>query len=248
MSAPLDLDVSRPPVVRMTMRAGVTRNRLDDELVAGLTAGLRRAERTAGAGVFVLDAVGDTFCAGMSLGDLDRIDWRPRITALADLFDRLRASPLVTVAVVDGATLGGGVGLAAACDHVIAGPGSRFRMTEVLLGLVPALVLPLVARRVGPHRAASLALSATELTGRDAERLGLADRSTEDPAEELRRFVVGLRRADRRAVRALKRYAHGGGTGSALRREDAWAVLEELLADPGVHRRVAAFREQGLIP
>ena len=77
-----------------------------------------------------------------------------------ELLTELGDSRLVTVAVVEGRAVGGGVGLAAACDFVFAGPEAAFRLTELLFGLVPALVMPFVVARTGEHRMLRMAVLA----------------------------------------------------------------------------------------
>lgn len=233
-------------MVRATLDSDTTRNRLDDELLGELDSAIQRAESTPRARVLVLEATGQTFCSGLALGELDRADWRSRTAAFAELLRRLSASPLVTIAMVDGAAVGGGVGLAAACDQVIAGPGATFRMTEVLLGLVPAAILPFVASRVGMQRAFSMALTASELSDVDACTAGLADQR--GAADELRRVVLRLRAADSAAVRALKRYRIGLRPEPPGQRELIAEVLEERFADPDTHRRLARFEQQRLMP
>lgn len=246
-TAPVVVDGTAGSVVRVTLR-GTSRNQLDLAALDALLTALDAAEVGGEARAIVLAAEGTTFCAGLALGDLGTADWRPRIAAVETLFHRLATSPLLTVAVVDGAAVGGGVGLAAACDHVIAGPRARFRLTEVLLGLFPAMVLPVLTRRVGPHRAYHLALTATEIDGVEAHRLGLADRMTLEPERALRHALVGLRRSDPAAVAALKRYYTAHLTAGARQWEPAAAVLAPRFADPGLHRRLDGFRAQGLIP
>lgn len=242
------IDDSRRPIVRATLSCPATRNRLDEPMVAQLMGALDQAERTSDAELFVLDAIGDTFCVGISLDDLGDVDWRPRITAIHGLLTRLAESSLVTIAVVDQPAIGGGVGLAAACDHVIAGPRASFRMTELLLGLVPAAILPLIVRRVGSHRAYSLALTSRELSSRQAARVGLADQWTDQPTQELRRLLVRLRAVDHAAVRALKRYRTELFAAPEDHEELMMKVLEERLADPRVRLRLKDFQAQGLIP
>ncbi|MEU0677011.1 enoyl-CoA hydratase/isomerase family protein [Streptomyces sp. NPDC006172] len=242
------VDMARTPVVRATLDSPATRNRLDDELLAELTDALERAERADDASVFVLDATGDTFCSGIALGDIDRAEWQPRLVAVHDLLRRLADSPLVTVAVVDGAATGGGVGLAAACDHVIAGPRASLRMTEVLLGLVPAVILPVVAERVGRHRAYSLALGAQELAAGEAAALGLADRHTDDCHRELRLLLRRLRAADPGALRALKRYRRELYPSDEGHADRSVRVVAERLGDERVRDRLHTFHRQGLIP
>ena len=245
MTSAVMVNESRSGIVRVTLDHSVAGNRLDLPTTTAIMEGLDLAECAAGAGVFVLDATGETFCSGLALNSVDGQEWRPLVVAIGRLLARLAESALVTVAVVDGAAEGGGVGLAASCDRVIAGPRVSFRMTEVLLGLVPALVLPVVARRTGAHRAYSLALTAEQVSSRAAYELGLADVSCADPDSELRRTLRRLRAADTAALRALKRYyaelpdlglsVHGGVP----------AVLEERLADPGTHARLRLLRSAG---
>jgi polyketide biosynthesis enoyl-CoA hydratase PksH len=241
---------ARRPLVRATLNGADTRNRLDEPTLLALSAALDRAERTDGTEVFVLDAVGAAFCAGIALEELEDTHWRPPIAAAQTLLSRLSESPLVTVAIVNGRATGGGVGLAAACDHVIAGPGSSFRLTEVLLGLVPAVVLPVLARRVGPHRAYSLALTARELSGTEAVQLGLADQYAESPAADLRRLLVGLRSAEQGAVHALKRYRSRlfPAVPQHMDEEAVLTAFLERLSDPVVRERLGEFARQGLLP
>ncbi|MEV8504787.1 enoyl-CoA hydratase-related protein [Actinoplanes sp. NPDC051475] len=237
----LSVDTSRAAVARVALRSADARNRLDDDTVAALLGALDDAESSPGAGVFVITAEGGTFCSGMPFADVEEADWPSRTAGLHRLFHRLRTSPLVTVAVVDGAALGGGVGLAAACDHVIAGTRARFRMTEVLLGLVPALILPFVAHRVGASRAVSLALTATEVDGERAATLGLADTCALNPERELRRILSRLHASDGDAVRALKRYARALLGDPASDYPLAHEVLSTRLEDPRLRRRLAGL-------
>ena len=83
--------------------------------------------------------------------------------------------PIVTIAVVDGAAVGGGMGLAAAADIVIATARARFSLAETSLGLPPAQIAPHLIARLGERLARRLALTGARLDGREAEALGLAD-------------------------------------------------------------------------
>ncbi|WP_410586751.1 enoyl-CoA hydratase/isomerase family protein [Amycolatopsis sp. lyj-23] len=234
----------RPSVIRVTL-AGHGGHRLDRDTVSALLAAVDQAEATPGARVLVLDAAGETFCAGLALDELAGDAWRPVIAAVHRLLSRLVRSPLVTVAVVDGAAIGGGVGLAAACDQVIAGRRARFRLTEVVLGLVPALVLPLVVQRAGPAKALSLALTAPELLAPDALACGLADQLADDAERALNALLARLRATDPRATRAVKSY-HAALTERGPAPEPVvMALLAERFADPGTRTRLARFGGTG---
>ncbi|MCG0286202.1 enoyl-CoA hydratase/isomerase family protein [Streptomyces sp. PSAA01] len=232
------IDDSRPPVARLTLDRPESRNCLDTGTVRELVSALDAAERMPDTSVLVVDAEGDDFCSGMDLKDPSPADWRPLLEDIEVLLSRVRSSPLVTVALVRGVATGGGVGLAAACDLVVAGPTAGFRMTEVLLGMVPALILPLVGARVGLRRAYALALLAQPVSGPEAVRIGLADVCGDEPDRELALVLRRLRAADGAAVRCLKQYALALADHDGPPPGLAWAVLDERLSDPGMRERL----------
>ncbi|MFI1018586.1 enoyl-CoA hydratase-related protein [Streptomyces sp. NPDC020965] len=232
------IDDSRSPVIRLTLGRPETRNCLDTDTVRELLSALDTAERAPGASVLVIDADGDDFCSGMDLSNPSPAQWRPLLEDIEVLLSRLRGSALVTVALVQGAATGGGVGLAAVCDLVVAGPLAEFRMTEVLIGMVPALILPLVGARVGLRRAYGLALLAQPVTGPEAVRIGLADVCGDEPERELALVLRRLRAADDSAMRSLKRYVLALTDQNKASPELVWTVLDERIADPRMGERL----------
>ncbi|MFC3536581.1 enoyl-CoA hydratase-related protein [Couchioplanes azureus] len=219
------------------------RNVIDAELLTGLLAAVRDAEADPGCRVLVLSAEGPDFCAGMDLAaPVDP-------AAVADdvpywtLLRSLSTSELVTVAVVDGAATAGGVGLAAACDLVLAGDAATFRLTEALFGLLPAMALPFVARRTGEQRAFAATLTARTWTAAEALEAGLADRAGASAAQLLRPLLVELRRLERPAVAALKRYREAAFGWPAELGRTAGRAFAERLAAPEVRQRIAVLRQ-----
>jgi polyketide biosynthesis enoyl-CoA hydratase PksH len=244
----LEIEVDEPGrhVLRITMR-GRPGNPITSELASALSDAIDAAEAGLDVATLVLASGSDAFCVGAYLGDPTQPGWSIDPAPARDLFKRLGRTSLTTIAVVDGAAIGGGVGLAAACDQVIAGPRASFRLTEVLLGLVPAQVLPIIARRVGPRRAHALAMTAAQVTPDEAVRLGLADYATDAPARELQRVLRGLRRIDPATLRSLKRYHNASypspGTQDALIAE----AQQERLRDPRTLERLNRLVREGLI-
>jgi polyketide biosynthesis enoyl-CoA hydratase PksH len=231
-------------LLRATLDRPERRNPIDAVLLADLAAALDEAVGTPDCRVFVLAATGEDFCVGTDLsgGVPDAAElpadgagelpyWR--------LLDRLTRTDLVTVAVVDGAATAGGVGLAAACDLVLAGPRARFRLTEALVGLVPAMALPFVSRRIGEQRAFTATLLAQEFDATAAVGCGLADLTAEHAEALLRRVLAGLGRIDRSTAGALKAYRSRLFPRDRELGLDASAVLLDRLADPDVRRLLA---------
>ncbi|WP_164885094.1 enoyl-CoA hydratase/isomerase family protein [Rubrivivax rivuli] len=190
-----------------------------------------------------------TFCLGMDLAGalhLPAAALHTGLRAYADLLLALRTAPTPTLAVVDAPAIGGGLGLAAACDTVVAGPGARFGLPECLYGFHPAIVMAVLDERVPAQRARALALGCESVDGAAALALGLADFCA--PAASLdavvRRQVHRLGRALAPAVAALKR--HGPHLQRLQQSLDAGvAATAQALAREDVRQ---AFMNQGAWP
>jgi enoyl-CoA hydratase/carnithine racemase len=207
-----------------------------------LLGALRAAEAAPACRVAVLAAEGPVFCTGLDLSGGDEPD-----DVVWELLTALAGSRLVTVAVVEGPAVGGGVGLAAACDFVFAGPEASFRLTELLLGLVPALIMPFVVARTGERRMLRMALLAEPHDAAAAREIGLAD-ECEHPWEAVRRLLVALRRMPRAdAVGELKTCRRRLNPPPADYPEHARRLLRQAVADPAVRARVARLREEGVL-
>ncbi len=158
------------------------RNALSGEMVAELTEAVAGLAGSGARGV-TLRGRGGTFCAGGDLksfraalsGGLDREAAARMSREAGRLFDAVDALPMVTVAVVEGAAMAGGLGLACAGDVVIAAQDARFALSETRIGISPAQIAPFVLRRLGPAAGRRLMLTGARFDGREAERLGLAD-------------------------------------------------------------------------
>ena len=184
---------TRGAFVYATLDAPATRNALTDAMVAGLADAMRLAASMPAVRALVIRGAGGSFCAGGDFGgfraamatEAPRTGPDPIATGnrrFGALLAQLRALPVASIAVVDGAAIGGGCGLAAACDVVLAAADARFAMPEVTLGLPPAQIAPFVASRIGVARTRRLSLTAHRFDGREAERIGLVDQACPDTA------------------------------------------------------------------
>jgi enoyl-CoA hydratase/carnithine racemase len=188
------------------------------------------------------------FCTGLDLDALaaQAEALRPgatgaRLGRYATLLDAIERGPRPVIALVDGPVAGGGIGIAAAADLVLATPRSTFALPEALLGLIPAMAFPVLARRVGVPRARWLALGAATLSAAEALRIGLVDQVTDDLEAALEPYARRLLRMDRRALAEVKRLAadHHGPAG--VDRADAVARFERLLGSRETRDRLARF-------
>lgn len=195
--------------------------------------------------VVVLRGEAGVFCRGMQLRvNSNEEDDRRALDDFCEGIALLRFASCPVIAAVDGETLAGGVGIAAACDLVLATPRSSFALPELLFGLVPAAIFPLIVERVAPQKAKLMALCGTAYSAAEAQSLGLVDAvAAEDELEStVKRWTRLLARAESGAVGRLKRLSSGASR-HAL--EDAVergaADTLRALASPVVRARIAAF-------
>lgn len=175
----LDCAVDGRGVATVTLTRPEVHNAFNDRVIAELSAVFTRLAGDPAVRVLVLTGAGASFSAG---GDLD---WMRSMTAyteaenhrdalaLAQMLDALDRFPKPSVARVNGAALGGGVGLVACCDIAVAADGARFGLTEVRLGLAPATIAPYVVRAIGPRQARRYFLTGERFDAARALALGL---------------------------------------------------------------------------
>ncbi|MGB5104936.1 MAG: enoyl-CoA hydratase/isomerase family protein, partial [Steroidobacteraceae bacterium] len=162
------------------------RNALSDELVEALGEACERVVADLESRALVLYGAGGNFCAGADFARFLQLMQQepghaedPVVTQnrrFGALLESLAALPVPTIAVVTGVALGGGCGLAAACDRVIATEDAVFGTPEVTLGVAPAQIGPFIVRRIGATRGRWCMLSAARLAAAVAAGVGLADR------------------------------------------------------------------------
>lgn len=166
-------------VGRITMARPEKHNAFDDVLIADLTAAFRAAGQDDAVRVVVLEAEGKSFSAGADLGWMQRMaDYSEAenlddARKLADMVRTLNELPRPTIARVQGAAFGGGVGLVAACDIALASQAANFCLSEARLGLIPSVISPYVAEAIGARAARRYFLTAERFDAEEAHALGL---------------------------------------------------------------------------
>ena len=192
--------------------------------------------------LIVLSGKGKSFCAGADLNWMKKMksySWEENLQdamSLSTMLKKLQACPIPLVAKVHGAALGGGAGLLAVCDYVIAEKKTKIGFTEVRLGLVPAVISPFVVRRIGESWAKACMLSGEIFNTHRAFHTGLIHDMVplEELEERVEQTVSHILRAGPRAVRECKSlleyvlahgndsdlYNHTGRTISKIREGD----------------------------
>jgi methylglutaconyl-CoA hydratase len=205
------------PVVRVTLNRPEVRNAFNEELIAQLTSWAESvaagASRPDAPRVAVLAGAGKVFSAGADLTWMSKMVGYSReenirdARAMAKMFEALDALPIPLVGRIHGAALGGGAGLAAVCDIVVAAEDAAFAFTEVKLGIIPAVISPYALAKIGRSAARELFLTGARFTAQRAREIGLVHAVT-DLAELDRvvaKYVSDLLTSGPEAVAAAKR-------------------------------------------
>jgi methylglutaconyl-CoA hydratase len=171
------IDTSDPAIVIVTLNRPDKRNALSVELIERLTSAIADASSDPARRVLILRGADPVFCAGLDLQEAsDPAMSEQSSHKLADLYTALCACPLVTIAAAQGAAFGGGAGLLAACDLVVAAENLRIGFPEVHRGLVAALVTCMVRRQLGERMIRELVLLGQNVPAARALALGLVNR------------------------------------------------------------------------
>lgn len=255
MQHPLFLEtVDERGVARITLTREEVHNAFNDQLIAELTTALRGLEDDVRVRVVVLAAEGRSFSAGAdlnwmrSMAGYSEAENLKDAVALGQLMQTLNELAKPTVAIVQGAAFGGGVGLVACCDLAVAADRAVFCLSEVRLGLIPSVISPYVVAAMGERTARRYFLTAERFSAEEAKSFGLVHEVTtweglEARAEEL---IDGLLKGGPNAVVEAKRLVldvAGRPRDTELLRDVAGRIAR-LRVTPEGQEGLAAFLEK----
>lgn len=215
---------------------------LDAASVEALARDLRDALASPAPVVTLVGATADTFCLGLAVGA--GAQGAAPTDGFSELLTAMHHAHKPLMAAVDGRAIGGGMGLACACDWVVASDRASFGLPELLWGLVPAIIWPVITSRMPPHVARQWTVSAHSRSAAEGHAAGLVDVLVADGQLDraIARGTRTLGRLDPGALRMLRAWARESP------RHDLPAALQRgaeitaaMLREPAVHRRWSAF-------
>jgi methylglutaconyl-CoA hydratase len=243
-------------IVTLTLDRPEARNALSAALVARLTDELDTLAGDAGVRAIMLTGAGDVFCAGADIGEMRAAGAAPPAQNEADsrrfatMLERLERQPQPTLALVNGAAFGGAVGLIAACDIALAATSARFALSEVRLGLVPAMISPYVIRAIGTREARRWFLSGEAMDAATALRIGLVHEAV-DPGSlaaaadgVLGALLAGAPGAQAEIKRLIRHATGRSDAGDEAMLADTARWIARVRAGPEAREGLSAFLER----
>lgn len=235
------------PVARVTLARPEVRNAFDEILIESLTGAFLSFGDDVETRVVILEGEGTSFCAGADIewmrraGSFSKAENEADAERMARMLRALDECPKPVIAIVQGAAIGGGVGLVAASDIVVAADDAVFSLAEVKLGILPSVISPFVLRAIGPRQARRYFLTGERFGAPEARRIGLVHEVV--PAAELGvaadAIVATLLTSAPDAVGVAKRLI---GQVAAMTPDEAMPVTVRTIAE----RRASDEAKEGL--
>lgn len=243
-------------IATVTLARAEVHNAFDASVIAELAAAFAALAREGPTTLRVVVLAGDgpTFCAGADIAwmraamQLDVEGNEQDAMAMADMFEVIDTCPVPVIARVQGAALGGGMGLCAVSDHVIAESGAKFGFTETRLGILPAVIAPFVIAKIGESQARALFPGARRFDALRAQRIGLVheivegdeglDRAVDTAIADILASGPTAARAAKSIVREVRGLGHGSSKWHTAR------VIARQRTSPEAQEGFGAFTEK----
>jgi len=232
-------------IARVTLARPEVRNAFNADVIAELHAAFKRIAAADDVRAVVLAGEGNVFCGGADVNWMrESLDLSFEANAIdaermSDMFRAIDNCPRPVIARIQGAALGGGAGLAAACDVVIAADDAVFGFTEVKLGIIPAVISPFALARIGAAAARRYFVTGERFDADTALRIGLVHEVAPDLDGAVDRVLGELLSAGPQAARWAKRLVRERPDGA----ETARWIAERRTSDEG-QEGLRAFLEK----
>jgi enoyl-CoA hydratase/carnithine racemase len=195
----------------------------------------------------VLKGGPETFCRGLDLrwiAHCDVPDARELIR-FSEILEKLRSGPFITIAAVEGDVIGGGMGIALACDFVLASPGARFALTEGSLGLIPGIILPFLLEKMTPAQVKLMVFSSRKYSAENMVLWAVVHEVVDGPSldQRVNEFARAMRSCKRHVIGPFKRMIGRVSSQTAAHAGTGIQNLIENLSRPEVRHRLISLAE-----
>lgn len=241
--------------IKLTLNRSHENNSITSQLLHDLNHALDTAEKQPNCKVVILEGSEAFFCSGMDFKEILQLAKSPTdhevhqwATLYLSTLKRLTTTPKIILTLVEGKAQGGGVGLVAASDIVIASEKAQFSLPEMLWGLLPAMITPFLMRRLGFQKTYALSMTSYTLSSKEALECHLVDELTQDMDQAVKRRLKHLNRLEGESIRNLKNYFQSLWKLSPETEQTALSEITRLIRDPLVQQRITNFLEQKILP
>lgn len=242
-------------IITITFNRLQVLNSINDLLLEELNLALDEAEQNTACKFIILQGKQGYFCTGMDFNELpdqeinDNIDASTAIKSpFMETIKRFTLIPKIIISNVDGKVMAGGMGLVAASDFVVATSRSEFSLSEALWGLIPAMVMPYLIRRIGFQMAYRLTLTTLPINARKAYDINLADELSDNPDNIIRQLWLRMSKLETETIAEIKQYFRNLWIINNDMENYAVSEITKLLFNPMVRERIHNFVQYRKFP
>ncbi len=244
-----DIRIERDNAVATLVFSNSKGNSLDSNALRSISEHVKKLSRDCDLKLLRLRSEGaSAFCAGASFDELlaltDRAEAEKYFQGFGILLEAILHVPVPVIAQVQGKTVGGGVGLIAACDYVIASPEASLRLSEISIGIGPFVIAPIVERKIGRAHFLAMTLDREWRDARWCLEQGLFSQissSADNLAAETEKFCKELASCEIEALKYIKAYSRGDIQSSGYDYEALASLSAELSLLPGTKASLKRF-------
>lgn len=224
-------------------------NSINSELIMEINSVLDEAEKDSSCKIVVIEGQNGMFCTGMDFEELiavkpeaDTVEFGERFcSGYIETLKRFSMISKVIISKIDGQVMAGGVGIASASDLVIATPRTQFNLSEALWGLLPAMVLPYLIRRVGYQKAFSMTLTTLPVYANSALDINLVDEISEDPEDSIKKLSQRLMKIEDNTIKSMKKYFRKLWIINDETEKAAVSEISKLVTKPEIRENIRNF-------
>ncbi len=239
-------------ILRVVINRVQHKNSLNSTLIDELNEVLYRIREEKHIKILLLEGKGGYFCTGMDFGIIAAKGEDSEAASLTKdymvFLERLSSEPVVTIAMVDGQVLAGGVGIVAACDFAIATKNSSFSLSEALWGLMPCMVMPYLIRKSGFQAAKRMTLTTLPFNAAEAERIKLVDEVSDNLTITRNQFCSRIKRLDKETIGKIKNYLNKMDVITQEERDYAVNETSKLFGSPKVLENISNYVNYNIFP
>lgn len=214
-----------------------------------------RMETDSNCRMVVIEGTSKVFCTGMnfdSLGEMDlpsnNTEAVPFSSQYIDTLRRMTLFPKIIISKVEGQVLAGGVGLIAASDIVVCSPTATFGLSEAIWGLIPAMVIPYLIRKIGVQKAQWMTLTTNIINAEKALEFGLVDELVEHPDDAIRKYLLKISRLSPVTIGTIKDYFRKAWIIDSAMEQRAVDLISTLMSDSTINANIARYQTDGTFP
>lgn len=221
-----------------------SKNAINLELLIEINNAMDKLDNTQ-CNIIIVEGMDGVFCSGLDFRGImeeSTVDTGDKLAkSFAQLLKRFTLAPQVIISKVNGEVIGGGVGIVAASDFVVATNHSKFCLSEALWGLLPAIITPYLIRRIGFHNAYKMSISALSYSAQEAYQINLVDKLGNDTEKSIDSLCKRIKLMNPSTIQKLKQFYTNMWIIKKETEDESISTIIKVMQDKEIRKNIENF-------